>query len=99
MLRKGGDTIVVAQGNYVETVNFRGKNIVLTSADPNSETKPTLRPAENRTPAVIFSGSEGPQCVLRGLFIFDAECKRDQRQRHEGHYQRLFHRNERGGYL
>lgn len=66
----GGDTIVVAQGIYVETINFRGKNIVVTSADPNSDTKPSLQPAQNGNPIVIFSGSEGPQCVLRGLLIF-----------------------------
>jgi hypothetical protein len=67
-----GDTIVVAQEHYKETINFRGRNITLTSADPNSETKPALEPAQIKNPVVIFSGREGPQCVLRGLLISHA---------------------------
>lgn len=65
-----GDTIVAAQGIYVETINFQGKNVVLTSVDPNSDTKPLLQPPQRQSPVVTFSGREGPQCVLRGLLIY-----------------------------
>ncbi len=30
-----GDTVVVAPGLYFERINFNGRNIVVTSADPN----------------------------------------------------------------
>ncbi len=30
-----GDTVIVAPGVYYETINFSGKDIVLTSRDPN----------------------------------------------------------------
>jgi len=70
---RDGDTIVVAQGPYVETINFRGRNIVLTSADPNGDDKPWLQPKDRHNPVVIFSGREGPQCVLRGFAIFHGD--------------------------
>jgi len=68
-----GDTVVVANGIYAETISFQGKNIVLTSTDPNGHDKPSLRPTGRHNPVVIFSGKEGPQCVLRGFAIFDGD--------------------------
>lgn len=31
-----GDTVIVAQGTYVENIRFNGKNIVLRSTDPTN---------------------------------------------------------------
>ncbi len=33
----GADTVIVAEGTYVENISFGGKNIVLTSTDPNDD--------------------------------------------------------------
>ena len=66
-----GDIVVVAPGIYVENIQFRGKNIVLTSTDP-------LDPAivantvidGNRADSVVtFSGTEDETSLLSGFTI------------------------------
>ena len=44
-----GDTIVVAKGTYAENINFGGKDIVLTSTDPNQPTVVETTIIQNQT--------------------------------------------------
>ena len=66
-----GDTVIVAQGTYVENVNFNGKNIVLRSIDPSnpSSAANTIIDGNNVAPVVVFSGDENETCVLAGFTI------------------------------
>jgi len=61
-----GDTIVVDPGTYTEDINLLGKNITLTSTDPdNSNT------VKNTTidGTVTFRGTEDANCTLTGFNI------------------------------
>lgn len=64
----GVDTVEVAEGSYVENINFNGKNIVLTSTDPNSPAN-TIIDGSNSGTVVTFSGSETSACLLTGFKI------------------------------
>jgi len=66
-----GDIIIVNKGRYNENINFNGKNIVLTSADPNNEevVEGTIIQGDGTTSVVTFSGSEQTDCELRGFTI------------------------------
>lgn len=67
-----GDTVIVQPGVYGEAINFLGKNIVLTSANPdNSNVVASTIIDCNKCyfPAVMFLGTEEPNCVLAGFNI------------------------------
>jgi hypothetical protein len=66
-----GDTIVVEEGTYFENVNFRGKNIVLTSTDPNNPdiVASTIIDGMGNGSVVTFNSGEDANCVLSGLTI------------------------------
>ena len=71
-----GDTIVVAPAIYYENINFKGKNIVLTSIDPYDKgvIEKTIidgsRPDNPDSGSVVtFDGSETSTCVLSGFTI------------------------------
>ncbi|NQT83142.1 right-handed parallel beta-helix repeat-containing protein, partial [bacterium] len=66
-----GDTVIVAEGIYVERVHFNGKNIVLRSTDPleASVVDSTIIDGNYSYPVVTFSGTEGETCVLSGFTI------------------------------
>jgi len=66
------DTIIVAQGEYNEAINFKGKNITLTSIDPNTwniveNTIIRLYWADKNNSIVTFSGQENENCILQGF--------------------------------
>jgi hypothetical protein len=66
-----GHTVVVAQGTYVENIQFKGRNILLTSRkplDPNVVTN-TIIDGGQIAPVVSFAGSESPTCTLSGFTI------------------------------
>ena len=70
------DRIVVSPGtypgNYGMRIDFKGKNIVLASEDPNDPGvvgDTIIVPRSNRVPVVTFAGSEDERCVLRGFTI------------------------------
>lgn len=65
------DTVIVAQGTYIENVQFKGKNIVLTSADPLDPDviANTIVDGGKAGPVVTFSGSERATCALSGFTI------------------------------
>jgi hypothetical protein len=72
-----GDTVIVAEGIYVENIQFKGKNIVFRSTDP-------LNPAVvaktiidgNRSGSVVsFAGTENETCVLSGFTIQNGKAR------------------------
>lgn len=64
------DTIIVTQGEYLESINFKGKNLILTSIDPNDwdvVENTIIRGVHNSV--VTFSGQENESCILHGITI------------------------------
>ncbi|MCX5637610.1 MAG: right-handed parallel beta-helix repeat-containing protein, partial [Planctomycetota bacterium] len=66
-----GDTIIVKKGIYLENINFRGKNIILTSTNPNDPcvVATTIIDGQQNGSVVTFNGGEDPNCVLSGVTI------------------------------
>jgi hypothetical protein len=66
-----GDTVIVAEGTYVENVHFRDKNITLTSTDPLNPdvVAGTIIDGNKAGSVVTFSGTEEETCVLSGFTI------------------------------
>ena len=66
-----GDTIVVEEGTYFENINFRGKNIVLTSTDPSNPdiVAATVIDGNQAGCVITFAGTEDETCVLAGFTI------------------------------
>lgn len=73
-----GDTVIVAEGTYLENVNFNGKNIVLRSTDPTnaSVVANTIIDGNQAGSVVAFSGTEDETCVLSGFTIKDGMAER-----------------------
>jgi hypothetical protein len=65
------DTITVLPGTYYENINFNGKNIILTSTDPNNSdiVASTIIDGQQVGSVVRFSGSENNSCTLQGFTI------------------------------
>jgi len=66
-----GAVILVQPGLYLENINFGGKNIVLTSGDPEDPmlVADTIINADQPGPVVTFAGSEDSSCILTGFTI------------------------------
>lgn len=66
-----GDTVLVATGTYNENINYKGKNIIITSTEPNNPNvvAATVIRGDGTTSVVIFLGIENSTCQLRGLTI------------------------------
>lgn len=66
-----GDTVRVAPGLYFERINFNGKNITVTSEDPNDSriVGYTVLNAEGEGSVVTFENGETPQAVLTGFTL------------------------------
>lgn len=66
-----GDTVIVAQGTYVENIYFKGKNVTVTSTDPLDPdiVATTIVDGDGAGSVVTFSGSESESCVLTGFSI------------------------------
>ncbi len=66
-----GDKVIVFQDTYNENISFNGKNIIVTSLDPENldvVTK-TIIDGCDANSVVTFSGTETSNCVLRGFTI------------------------------
>jgi len=65
------DTVMVAQGTYVENIQFDGENIALSGTDPldPAVVAKTIIDGNESGPVVTFSGSEDETCVLSGFTI------------------------------
>jgi len=68
---EAGDVVVVALGVYYETINFSGKDIVVTSTDPNDPKVVgyTIINADGDGTTVTFENGETPAAVLTGFTI------------------------------
>jgi beta propeller repeat protein len=66
-----GDVVVVEPGTYFETINFLGKNIVVTGTDPGNPdiVAGTVINGNNKGSVVTFENGETPDAVLTGLTI------------------------------
>ncbi len=66
-----GDTVRVAPGLYFERINFNGRNITVTSEDPNDSriVGYTVLNAEGEGSVVTFESGETPQAVLTGFTL------------------------------
>jgi rhodanese-related sulfurtransferase len=71
-----GDTVLAYPGIYYENIFFNGKNIVLTSMDPDSPSIVAATIIDGSMPdnpdsgsVVTFAGSETTTCVLTGFTI------------------------------
>jgi hypothetical protein len=66
-----GDTVLVAEGTYVENIRFDGKEITLAGTDPldSRVVENTIIDGSQSGPVVMFSGSESEECVLSGFTI------------------------------
>jgi hypothetical protein len=65
------DTVIVAEGSYVENIHFNGKNVALRSTDPADPgvVARTIIDGNRAGPVVTFGGGEAPTCALSGLTI------------------------------
>ncbi len=66
-----GDTVIVAQGKYVENINFGGKNIVLRSTDTTNwgVVRSTVIDGNQAGSVVTFAGTEDETCAICGFTI------------------------------
>jgi hypothetical protein len=66
-----GETVMVAEGAYVENINFKGMNITLTSTDPTDPNvvANTIIDGNQAGSVVTFDGTEDETCVLSGFTI------------------------------
>ncbi|MHC4574429.1 MAG: choice-of-anchor Q domain-containing protein [Planctomycetota bacterium] len=67
------DTVIVAEGTYCENIEFKGKNIILSSTNPMDDdvVGGTVIDGSEANSVVTFSGTENSSCVLRGFTITD----------------------------
>ncbi|MGD8500440.1 MAG: choice-of-anchor Q domain-containing protein, partial [Phycisphaerales bacterium] len=66
-----GDVVIVEPGTYFETINFLGKNIVLTSTDPDDPdiVATTTIDGDGEGSVVTFENGETSEAVLTGFTI------------------------------
>ena len=67
----GGDTVLVAEGTYVENINFNGKAITVrsTNSDDPAVVAATIIDGNQNGSVVRFWSGEGPTSVLKGFTI------------------------------
>ncbi|MHC4501331.1 MAG: right-handed parallel beta-helix repeat-containing protein, partial [Planctomycetota bacterium] len=70
-----GDEIVVEEGIYHESIDFKGKTLTLRSTDPNDPAivAATVITSVSQGPVVTFSGGEDAAYVLAGFTITGAD--------------------------
>ena len=70
-----GEEIVISPSawQYLENIDFEGKNIILRSTEPGNAAavENTVINGDNFGPAVTFSGGENRSCLISGLTITD----------------------------
>jgi parallel beta-helix repeat protein len=70
---KGGDTVLIAPGTYLGTIDFRGKAITLVSEQGPLVT--IIDGDKSDSPVVSFSNGEGPDSILQGFTIQNGRDK------------------------
>jgi parallel beta-helix repeat protein len=69
-----GDHVDVGEGIYIENISFNGKNLKLSSTDPNDPNVVAATVIDGDNHAVTFAGGEEASCVLAGFTIIDANA-------------------------
>jgi hypothetical protein len=66
-----GDTVIVAEGTYLENIRFKGKNITVRSTNPldPAVVAGTVIDGDQTGSVVTFVGTEGEMCVLSGFTV------------------------------
>jgi beta propeller repeat protein/parallel beta-helix repeat protein len=67
-----GDKIVVAEGTYHEDIDFRGRNLTVSSTDPDDPAVVAATIIDGASRAVTFANGETADCVLSGFTITGA---------------------------
>ncbi|UCF43334.1 MAG: S8 family serine peptidase [Planctomycetota bacterium] len=67
----GGDEIVVGEGIYYEGIDFKNKELIVRSTEPNDANVVASTIIEGGDRAVSFASGEGTSAVLAGLTIRD----------------------------
>jgi len=67
-----GEEIVIAQGVYQESLNFRGKAVMVRSEDPNEPDVVAATVIDGGSHAVAFTSGENEDSMLSGLTITGA---------------------------
>jgi pectin methylesterase-like acyl-CoA thioesterase len=81
-----GNEILVLPGRYIENINMKGKNIILRSTDPtsNSVINLTIIDGNFAGTVVTFEGTENESCVLKGFSIKRGRTTYGAGIRHQG---------------
>ena len=67
---QNGDTVLVAAGTYTESIDFKGKAIIVTSgATSSAGAATTIIQAPTADPVVTFQSNEPPTAVLNGFTL------------------------------
>jgi beta propeller repeat protein/parallel beta-helix repeat protein len=67
-----GDKIVVTQGTYYEDINFKGKNLTVSSENPDNPAVVAATIIDGDGRAVTYANGETADCVLTGFTITGA---------------------------
>lgn len=75
-----GTVIIVAEGTYQESIDFKGKNIVLSSKDPDNldVVNATIIDSNNKGTVVTFKSGENENALLSGFTITGGSGTRKQ---------------------
>ncbi len=81
------DRIVVSAGSYYENLDFDGKNIVLTSTDPDDPrvVASTVIRGDGTRSVITYSGTENHECRLAGFTVTGGHAIRDDAVGNSGH--------------
>jgi parallel beta-helix repeat protein len=68
---EAGDEIVAKEGLYYESIDFKGKSLILRSINPDDPAvvKATVFRGDSKNEVVTFSGGEDANCILAGSTI------------------------------
>ena len=66
---QAGDKIVVAEGTYQEDIDFKGRNLTLSSTDPDNPAVVAATIINGGNRVVTFANSENADCILSGFTI------------------------------
>jgi len=75
-----GDVVIVEPGTYLENINFLGKNILVTSIDPDNPdiVATTIIDGHNQGNVVVFENGESTEAVLTGFTLTGGSATKDE---------------------